>query len=317
MRARARGGVTSGATPTLLLSVDFEDWHQLVRRRLGVPDWRQPGPRLERQTEALLSLFDELGVRATFFVLGLAARSHPALVRAIAAAGHEIACHGDQHLPVRAMSPAELREDLRGARATIEALCGRAPIGYRAPAFSLTASSRWAYDVLAEEGFGYDSSQHDSPRIRGRIHTHSSQPHPLALGSGAQLWEFPLAVWRPAGARIPVGGASYWALMPKSLVLHGLARADEMAGLYLHPHELDPRPLRVELSRGESGGARLRARLRELQRNSARWRAAGLLRAIAGEQRLIPYGEAYAQLSAGAGRGAGARALPREGQAVR
>ena len=61
----------------LLLSIDFEDWHQLVRRRVGAPAWERPGPALAAQTEALLGLLDALGVRATFFVLGLAARAHP------------------------------------------------------------------------------------------------------------------------------------------------------------------------------------------------------------------------------------------------
>src|SRR5207237_2074136 len=90
---------------TLLLSVDFEDWHQLVRRRVGADRWEEPGPALERQTCALLELLDELGARATFFVLGMAARTHPELLRTIAAAGHEIGCHGDAHIPVHTQTP--------------------------------------------------------------------------------------------------------------------------------------------------------------------------------------------------------------------
>ncbi len=124
--------------PTLLLSVDFEDWHQLVRRRVGAANWQEPGPALARQTDAMLALFDELNARATFFVLGMAARAHPELLQRIVAAGHEIGCHGDAHLPVHAQSPQEFAADLRAARATIEQLTGRTPVGYRAPAFSIT-----------------------------------------------------------------------------------------------------------------------------------------------------------------------------------
>jgi len=282
---------------TLLLSVDFEDWHQLVRRRLGEPDWQRAGPALARQTAALLALLDELGVRATFFLLGVAARSHPELVHAIARGGHEIACHGDQHRPVHSQTPTEFARDLRAARATIEQLTGSAPAGYRAPAFSITASARWAYGVLAQEGFAYDSSQHDSPRIRGRVVPASDRPHELALAGGATLWEFPLAVWRRGGARLPVGGASYWAVLPNALVLRGLARAGEMGGLYLHPHELDPEPLRAALGAAAPAATQARATLRGLQRNLARRRAPELLRAIARRHRLITYGEAHAQLS--------------------
>lgn len=284
-----------------MLSVDFEDWHQLARRRLGVSGWERPGPALERQTDALLCLFDELGARATFFVLGMAARSHPALVREIAGRGHEIACHGDAHLPVHAMSPAAFGEDLRAARSTIAEICGVAPAGYRAPAFSLTGSARWAYEVLLQEGFAYDSSEHDSPRIRGRVRAQSPGPHPIELEGGGVLWELPIAVWRKGRARVPVGGASYWALMPQWAILRGLRAAGPLAGLYLHPHELDPRPLRAELAAGEPLSRRTRSRLRELQRNLARRRAGAVLRAIAAGHRLITYGEAHAELSARAG----------------
>jgi polysaccharide deacetylase family protein (PEP-CTERM system associated) len=282
---------------TLLLSVDFEDWHQLARRRSGATDWQRTGPALQRQTHALLGLLDELDARATFFVLGLAARSYPELVTEIAARGHEIACHGDMHELVHTQTPAQLAADVRNARTSIERLTGVPPRGYRAPAFSITAAARWAYDVLAAEGFAYDSSQHDSPRIRGRIAPSSTQPHPLALGDGATLWEFPLAVWRPRGARVPVGGASYWALLPRAAVIRGLSGATELAGLYLHPHELDPLPLRA------GAPAIGLARLRQLHRNLARRRAPQTLRAIASRHRLITYGEAHAELSARAGAG--------------
>jgi polysaccharide deacetylase family protein (PEP-CTERM system associated) len=287
---------------TLLLSVDFEDWHQLVRRRVGAPDWQQAGPALARQTDALLALLDELGVRATFFVLGMAARSHPDLVRAVAARGHEIACHGDEHRPVAGQTPEQFAQDLRAARATIERLAGSAPVGYRAPAFSITAAAAgWAHEVLADEGFAYDSSQHDSPRIRGRVLPAQAQPHTLELAGDRTLWEFPLAVWRVGSARLPVGGASYWGMLPTGVVLRGLAGSGEMGGLYLHPHELDPQLLRAQLSDGASASQRAHAIARGAQRNLARRRAPTVLRAIAERYRLITYGDAHAQLSASSG----------------
>jgi len=284
---------------TLLLSVDFEDWHQLVRRRVGAAGWEQPGPALRRQTERLLSLFDELGIRATFFVLGMAAQSHPDLLGEIAARGHEIGCHGHAHVPVGSQRPQEFAADLRTARAAIEQLGGHRPVGYRAPAFSITRESAWAYDVLADEGFSYDASQHDSPRIRNRLAPATGAPHALEL-SGGVLWEFPVAVWRLRRLRIPVGGASYWGTMPTALVLKGLRGAAPMAGLYLHPHELDPEPLRPGLPESASEGQRIHGAVRAAQRNLARRRAADVLRAIAGRHRLIPYGEAHAQLSGSA-----------------
>jgi peptidoglycan/xylan/chitin deacetylase (PgdA/CDA1 family) len=228
----------------------------------------------------LLELLDELEVKATFFILGMAARAHPELVREVAHKGHEIACHGDAHLPVYNQTPDEFAADLKAARATIDQLTGVQPLGYRAPAFSITD---WAYQVLADQGFAYDASQ----LLRGRG------------APTASLREFPVAVWRSPLRTMPVGGASYWTVLPRRLVLHGLEQAGPLAGVYLHPQELDPRPLRVGAT-GVSAIQRLHAAFRTAQRNSARRRAPSTLRAIAERFRLIPYGEAYAGLSAGA-----------------
>jgi polysaccharide deacetylase family protein (PEP-CTERM system associated) len=286
--------------PTLLLSVDFEDWHQLVRRRVGAPTWQQPGPALGRQTDALLNLLDELKAKATFFVLGMAARAHPHLLEAVTQRGHEIGCHGDAHLPVHGQTRQEFAADLRKARSTIEEVTGHTPAGYRAPAFSITRATPWAYDVLADEGFAYDASQHDSPTIRDRDAPATRAPHPIQLEDGRSLWEFPVAVWRAGRARLPVGGASYWQLLPTPVLLTGLERAGPLAGLYLHPYEFDPQPLRAMLPAGAPTKQRMHANLRQTQRNGARRRAPAVLRAIAQRFDLIPYGEAHARLRHGA-----------------
>jgi len=298
----------------LLLSVDFEDWHQLVRRRVGAPDPEHPGPALERQTEALLGLLEEIGARATFFVLGMTARAHPGLLARIVATGHEIACHGDQHVPVHSQSPNSFAADLQRSSETIQELTGRRPVGYRAPAFSITRESAWAYDVLMAQGFAYDSSQHDSPRLRRRIREGGSEPHAMEL-AGGRLWEFPIAVWSSRAGPVPVGGASYWALLPTPAILHGLAQAGALAGLYLHPQELDPRFLRAELPSTARFGQRARGAYRAGQRNLARWRTADVLRAIASRHELIPYGEGHARLGSGAP--AGAQSLHHQGAPIR
>jgi polysaccharide deacetylase family protein (PEP-CTERM system associated) len=281
------------------LSVDFEDWHQLVRRRVGAAGWEEAGPAVPRQTNALLNLLDELGLYATFFILGMAARSHPAQVEAIAARGHEIGCHGDQHMPVHSQTAEEFATDLRAARRVIESLTGQSPRGYRAPAFTITEGSKWAYDVLADEGFAYDASAHDTPAVRDRPHSATRGPHRLELSKGKTLWEFPVAVWHTRMGRLPIGGASYWALMPGPLVLRGLGQTGPFAGMYLHPQELDPEPLRPLLQAGSSLKARLHASARAAQRNTARWRAPTMLRAIAEHFEVIPYGDAHAKLAGG------------------
>jgi polysaccharide deacetylase family protein (PEP-CTERM system associated) len=300
----------------LILSVDFEDWNQLVRRRVGDDGWDAPGPALARQTSTLLEELDELGVRATFFVLGITARRYPELVHAIAERGHELACHGFEHRRVYDGGPNELRGDLERSIELIRELIGRRPIGYRAPAFSINRATPWAYEVLADLGFAYDSSQYDSPRIPERIRPVPQAPFELALPSGRTLWELPVAVWRLRSRSLPVGGGAYWRALPRLALMRGLRSAASAgsAVLYLHPYECDPLALRAGLSGDAPRAHRLHARLRELQRNPGRRRVLPHLRAVGHHFRLLTCEQAYAQLTRS--NDEGKRALPRERQVV-
>lgn len=283
----------------LLLSFDFEDWHQLVHRALGRPDWDQRGHALERQSAAILGLLDELGAKATFFVLGMTAERYPDLVREIAAQGHELACHGYAHRRVPTQGRDEFRADVERCAQLLEELSGKRPLGYRAPAFSITRDTPWAYDVLAELGFRYDSSQYDSPRISRRITPVPPAPYRLELGSGREIWEFPITVWRPRRRPIPVGGGAYWRALPTAVLRRALRDvADDNAYpvLYFHPYELDPQPLRVALPESPTPRQRLLAAWKSVQRNPGRRRVADRIRAIAREHQLSSYEEAHGEV---------------------
>jgi len=301
---------------TLILSVDFEDWNQLVRRRVGDPGWDVRSPALARQTGVLLEALDSIGARATFFVLGVTARRYPDLVRAISERGHELACHGFEHRRVYDGDAHELRRDLERSIDLIAQLTGERPIGYRAPAFSINRATPWAYELLADLGFAYDSSQYDSPRIPDRIRPVPPAPFALRLASGRSLWEMPIAAWRAGSRSVPVGGGAYWRALPPRLLARGLrsvARAGP-AALYLHPYECDPLPLRARLPRGAPLARRAHARMREVQRNPARARVLSHLRAVGHHFRLLTCEQAYEQLSRGPREGQ--RALSREREVV-
>src|SRR3954469_1509821 len=142
------------------LSVDVEDWVQVgaFEKVIAKAEWENLPRRVERNADAVLALFDEAGVKGTFFTLGWVAERHPALMRRIAAAGHEIASHGWDHDRVFTLTPDQFRADLRRAHAAIADVSGVAPKGYRAPSFSIDARTPWAHNILAEEGYGYSSS---------------------------------------------------------------------------------------------------------------------------------------------------------------
>jgi peptidoglycan-N-acetylglucosamine deacetylase len=286
------------AEPTLLLSVDFEDWHQLVRRAAGAADWDAHGPALERQTAAVLELLDELGTRATFFFLGITVARYPELVQEIAHRGHEPACHGFAHERVYAQTRDQFAADVARAAELIETTAGRRPVSYRAPAFSINRDTPWAYDVLAEHGFRFDSSQYDSPKVPNRIGGIPDAPYRLRLESGRELWELPVAVTRLGGRVLPIGGGSYWRLLPAAAITRGVARAAEtnrFPVLYFHPYEFDPEPLHARLP-ASSPASRLYAARRSLWRNAGRGLVAKRLRAVAGRFRLASYEQGYGDI---------------------
>jgi peptidoglycan/xylan/chitin deacetylase (PgdA/CDA1 family) len=259
--------------PRLLLSIDFEDWHQLVHRRLGLSGWDRPHAALERQTHHLLGLLDELDARATFFLLGMSVAQHRELVAEIVRRGHDTACHGQLHTRVYEQTPEEFRADVARAAEVISEATGRAPLAYRAPAFSINRRTPWAYDVLAELGFRYDSSQYDSPRVPDRLGGIPAEPYRLGA-----LWELPVA-----------GGGSYWRLLPP----RGLG---DLAVVYFHPYEFGP-ALRAELpARDVPLRGRLTAAKLVLWRNAGRGLVERRLRRIAQRYRLVSYDHAYGDL---------------------
>jgi polysaccharide deacetylase family protein (PEP-CTERM system associated) len=299
--------------PALLLSIDFEDWHQLVHRRLGLPDWDRPHAALERQTGVVLDLLDELDARATFFLLGMSVANHRDLVQEIVQRGHEPACHGFAHARVYQQTREEFRADLERAMEAITDAAGRRPVAYRAPAFSINRQTPWAYEVLAEAGLRYDSSQYDSPRIRERIGGIPQSPYRLELAGGAELWELPVAVW----SSVPIGGGAYWRALPPRLLeraLDGVRQRTAYPVLYFHPYEFDPEPLRAALPPSPSARRRLSSTTRSLWRNTGRQIVARRLREVARRYRLLSYEQAYDDIHRLYG--AGTRTLSEEGVLV-
>ena len=276
---------------TFVLSIDFEDWHQLVHRRIGRPDWPAGSPQFAQHVATLLDLLDELGVSATFFVAGVTADRHPAALEEVVARGHEVGCHGYEHRRAFRQTPAEFRRDIARCVDAVERICGVTPVGYRAPWFSITRDSLWAYEILRDLGFRYDSSLFDSPRIPRRIQPIPTRPSRVA-GDGAALWEFPVAVWRRGRIVVPVGGGAYWRALPSVALWHGLeslSRETAFPVLYFHPYEFADEALRVVLPPHASGRERARETWRRLSKNTRRDLIGPRLAEAAKRFRLVPF----------------------------
>jgi polysaccharide deacetylase family protein (PEP-CTERM system associated) len=251
---------TASAAPVASLSIDVEDWFhpELVRGRISADDARTV---VSEGTLAVLALMKRHGARGTFFVLGDVAARHPDLLRAIAADGHEIASHGMTHIPLWRLDPASFRAELRACRAAFGAALGRDDsIGFRAPTFSLDAATAWALPVLAEEGFLYDSSI-----FPARVRLYGVAGAPLGIyrpdvrdlgrdNPAGPLVEFPVAIARMAGVRVPVAGGFYLRLLPGAWLIAALAGIAQRRpfALYMHPWECAADLPRVALPRADA-----------------------------------------------------------------
>lgn len=220
------------------LSVDLEDWPQSV-----FDHHRSVSTRFITGTHRILELLDTFGVRATFFVLGLAAEIAPSLIRALHRGGHEVQIHGYDHTEVHHQTPEQFRQDVLRAKGIVEDLIGCEVYGYRAPRFSITAGNLWALDVLARCGLRYDSSIFPM-RVRGYgIDGWPRFEHRLRTREGLELVEVPVATVRVLGRVLPLGGGGYLRLLPYPLIRWGVKRLHSRgvsAVLYCHPYEFDP-----------------------------------------------------------------------------
>lgn len=257
------------------ISVDVEDYfHPSELASAAPPDrWAGLPSRVEPATRRILHLFAEHNVRATFFILGWVADRHPALIRDIAAAGHEIGCHSYWHRLVYDLSPEEFRDDTERACRAIEAACGIRPRAYRAPSFSITRRSWWALEVLASLGFTIDSSIYPIVHDRYGVPGFPRHASPVETPAGTLL-EAPVAtVHLGKGQVAPVGGGGYLRLLPYRYTSAGLRRLNwverQPACLYFHPWEIDPAQPRLALGaiarfRTYFGLSRMESKLRRL-----------------------------------------------------
>jgi polysaccharide deacetylase family protein (PEP-CTERM system associated) len=203
--------------------------------------WESLESRVARNVNRLLELLARHSATATFFTLGWVAERQPAMIKAIAAAGHEVASHGWDHRRVTELQPGEFREQVRRTKAILEDLSGQPCIGYRAPNYSIVAGREWALDILLETGHRYDSSLFPIRRPGYGYAGGGRDPHWLERPAG-RLLEVPPATLRLMGLNLPAAGGAYFRLLPSVLVRAALRDAEargQPGTFYLHPWEYD------------------------------------------------------------------------------
>ena len=243
--------MASPARPVNGFSVDVEDWYQVADFDAVVArdQWERYESRVARNTDRVLGLLDDAGVKGTFFVLTWNAERHPEVVRRIAHAGHEVASHGYAHRLIYEQSPAEFRADVDRAKNILEDITGTRVLGYRAPSFSITGRSLWALDVLLDCGYRYDSSVFPVKDSLYGLPDARRFPYVIREREGEQLLEFPITTTQAFGRNLPLGGGGYLRMLPYGYMRWGMRRVNaherEPAVVYVHPWEIDPEQPRL------------------------------------------------------------------------
>lgn len=245
------------------LSVDVEDWFQVGAFETVITrdSWAALECRVERNTDAVLDLFDEARVKATFFTLGWVGERYPTLMRRVVDAGHEIASHGYGHDRVFNFTPQQFADDIAKTQKILEDATGHAVTGYRAPSFSIDQRTPWAHEILAEQGYAYSSSvapiKHDhygwaaAPRFAFRPVT------------GSNFVEIPVTTVELGPKRLAAGGGGFFRILPYAFSKWAVRKVNVHDGrpaiIYFHPWEIDPGQPRV-------ANAPLKSKLRHYMR---------------------------------------------------
>lgn len=233
-----------------IFTVDVEDWFQVANLEpyISREEWSNCEWRLPHSLGRLLLLLRTYNVRATFFVLGWCADKDPDIVKRIHDDGHEIGSHSYWHRLVYEMTPEEFEEDLQ---MSIEAIQRAVPSvrvrSYRAPSFSITQRSLWAFEILRRNGIEFDSSIFPVRHHRYGIPSAPRFAHPIETPAGA-VWEVPVSTLRVFSRNVPFAGGAYFRLLPLWYVRHGFRsvnREGQPVVFYIHPWELDEGQPRV------------------------------------------------------------------------
>ena len=242
------------------LTVDVEEHFQVeaFAERIAPSSWESNESRVERNVDRILGILHSYNATATFFVLGWVAERFPDLLRTIADAGHEIGCHGFNHHRIHRLTPDQFREDIRKARHLLADIAQKPVVCYRAPSFSITNTTIWALDILAEEGFGIDSSIFPIRHDLYGIPNGERFPHWKTTPRGYRLFEFPPSTIRRINNNWGIGGGGYLRFAPYIFSRWAIRqlnkRERQPAMVYFHPWELDPGQPRIQ--------APMRSRLR-------------------------------------------------------
>jgi polysaccharide deacetylase family protein (PEP-CTERM system associated) len=230
------------------MTVDVEDYFHVsaFESVISPSDWSSITPRVGDNTHRLVDLFNEHGIKGTFFTLGWVAEHCPDVVKRIVDEGHELGSHGSNHRRTTTMTPDEVFEDIRVSKDKLEQASGKALLGYRAPSFSINKTNEWVFDILVELGFKYSSSTYPIEHDLYGVPDWPRFKHVRKEG----IVEIPIPTIAHNGKNTGIGGGGYFRLYPYWLsngrIKKYMQATHEPYNFYFHPWEIDADQPRVQ-----------------------------------------------------------------------
>jgi len=223
-----------------VLTFDIEEWFHILDNRStrSCSEWERFESRIEANMPRLLDLLAGMEQKATFFCLGWIAEKHPAIVREIDGLGHEIGTHSHMHQLVYSQSRKEFKADLERSVKTLEDLTGKKVRSYRAPGFSITGKTPWAFETLCDFGIEVDCSIFAARRSHGGFGDFPWRGPCRIRSRGGMIKEFPVCPFEAGPFRVVFSGGGYFRIMPYGLIRRMMKRLDYTM-VYLHYRDFD------------------------------------------------------------------------------
>lgn len=220
-----------------ILTFDIEEWFHCD----FISDhetWSKYETRIHQSTDKILDLLDKKQRKGTFFVLGWIAKEYPEVIKSIHEKGHEIACHSMYHKLVHQMSPVEFKNDVQNALNIIEDTIGEKVKIYRAPGFSITKNTPWAFEILNQLGIEIDCSVFPAKHDYGGFPDFGKSEPTRFQYNGIEIKEFPMNIHSFLSKNIVFSGGGFFRLFPYSLIRKWTQEADYVMS-YFHPRDFD------------------------------------------------------------------------------
>lgn len=209
--------------------------------------WNVYERRLQNNMSIIFELLQKHNLKATFFCLGWIGRNYPDIIKKIHLNGHEIANHSDMHQMAFQLNPEEFEKDLNNSNDILQDLTGQKIITYRAPAFSISESNKWALEILCDHGIEIDCSIFPTKRDYGGFENFKSAKPCIVQFGNKSILEFPINLYKIFGSSIIFSGGGYFRLLPL-FALKKMFSQSKYTMTYFHPRDFDPdQPMMAEL----------------------------------------------------------------------